>query len=251
MEIKINQVSKSFGEKKVLDNIDLEIKPGQSYFIIGKNGAGKSTLINTIIDILPKDTGDASFDGNSQLPIPKEIKKKIGILSEDAPVIEELSLRHYLEFMGRIYGLSKKESKLRIDSLIEYFFENEDIEDKTISSFSTGMKKKAGIIASVLHTPDFLILDEPFSGLDPIFCQTLISFLSKYQNGKRCMLISSHNLMYLEKFATHICILDESHVKLNCSIEDFTQGGKQHISDSLYEILSPQKQEMEALSWMD
>ncbi|MFA8450594.1 MAG: ABC transporter ATP-binding protein [Bacteroidales bacterium] len=250
MYININNLSKSYNNNLVLDHFSLELKPGQTYFLIGKNGAGKSTLINSIMDIIPKDEGDVYFDDNNKLPIPNEIKSQIGILSEEAFVIEELSLKSYLEFVARIYGLSKKEANMRIESLVDYFYDNPDeVLKKSISSFSTGMKKRAGIIASIIHTPDFLILDEPFSGLDPMFSQTLIEFLQKYQNGQRTILISSHNLMYLEKFATHLCIIDEGKIKLNCSIDEFTQHGERQLSDSLFDILKREQKE-NSLSWM-
>lgn len=155
-------------------------------------------------------------------------------------MIEELSAIQFLTLISKIYKIKHETFEQRKNDLMSYFFDNaEDVGQQRLVSFSTGMKKKIGIIASVLHKPELLILDEPFSGLDPIAAQKTIDFINFYKNKDRTILLSSHDLSYVNQVATSILVLDQGKFMFNGTINQFTRNGLSEVSSSLLELLQP------------
>ncbi len=248
--IEINNLTKTFGKHTVLENIDLKIEKGNVYALLGKNGVGKTTLINTIIDLIPLDKGSIMINGKKHDKLGKKDKEKLGVVGEDLALIEELNGLEFLNFIGKIYELPKKTIDKRITDLFDYFFEEEKDIKKNISRYSTGMKKKIAFCAAILHTPDILILDEPFSGLDPLVANQMIEFLKIYQQKDRTIFISSHDLNYVEKIATHIGVLNDSKLIFNSSLQDFTDFGINSIDNALLKILKPNTSELLKIDWL-
>lgn len=248
--IEIKNLTKSFGKNTILDNIELKIEKGTVYALLGKNGVGKTTLINTIIDLIPLDKGSILINGKEHNKLEKKDKEKLGIVGEDLALIEELNGLEFLNFIGKIYELSKKTIDKRIKDLFSYFFEDEEDLKKNISRYSIGMKKKIAFCAAILHTPDILILDEPFSGLDPLVANQMIEFLKIYQQKDRTIFISSHDLNYVEKIATHIGVLNDSKLLFNSSLQDFTNFGINPIDNALLKILKPNASELSKIDWL-
>lgn len=249
MGIKINQIKKVYSIKPVLDKINITIESNSNYCLLGKNGAGKTTLINIMADFIVADNGEVLFDNLNYNKNELEIKKNIGLLSEESSLIEELSGLEYLTFIGKLYKVSKKELKYRIESLFLYFFDGLDEIKKSISQYSTGMKKKLMFCSTVIHKPNILILDEPFSGLDPVASNLLVDFLNRYKNNKRIIFLSSHNLNYIEKVATHIGVLDEGKILFDGTLDSFLEGGKEKIDDSLLSKLSLMPSKIKEVEW--
>lgn len=248
--IEIKDLNKAYDKNKVLDGINLNVDTGFVYALLGKNGVGKSTLINLLIDLMQADSGTILINGKEHNTLSKEEKKRIGVVGEDLALIEELSALEYLVFVGKIYGLPKDVLNKRIDGLFHYFFEDDRDLKKNISKYSTGMKKKIAFCAAVLHTPNLLILDEPFSGLDPLVANQMISFLQQYKNNDRAILISSHDLNYVEKIATHIGVLNDNQLQFNSSIQDFTENGIKSIDKALLKILQPNESQLSKIDWV-
>jgi ABC-2 type transport system ATP-binding protein len=221
--IKIDDLSKIYRKNIVLDKLNLQLDAGQVYCLLGKNGAGKTTLINSILDLVEPDGGNILIFGNRHNLLDKATKKRIGAVIEKLALIEEINGYEFLSLIGKIYEIQKDVLRKRIDDLFKYFFENELDLKKNISKYSTGMKKKIAFCAAVLHTPDLLILDEPFSGLDPLVANQMVMFLKKYQSTNRLIFISSHDLTYVEKVSTHIGVLDNAQLVFNSTLQDFTE----------------------------
>lgn len=224
MIIKIKNLTKKYKTKIVLDNINLTLLQGKTYGLLGKNGAGKSTLLNILTGFVQKDTGsiildEVDMDNKKQV---LDLKKNIGFLSEKNSLIEEFSGKEYLDFVGKLYKIPINELNYRINGLSKYFFDDINDMNMVISKYSTGMKKKLEFCASVLHKPCFLILDEPFSGLDFIAARKLVNFLKKYQNDNRIILIAGQNLDYIDKIVTDIILLEKGKIIFEGSFEKFT-----------------------------
>lgn len=249
MHVQFKNISKIFGKKVVLDDIDLELQPGNTYCILGKNGAGKTTLMNLLLQLSNPTKGGLIYEGASLEALPRELKMRIGAMSEDNPLIEELTGRQYFKLYGKLYGLSRAELKKRVDDLTTYFFDDADDLKMRLSAFSTGMKKKVGLMASVLHTPDLLVLDEPFSGLDPVAAKMTIDFIRAYQNGQRTIFLSSHDLAYVAKVVSHLAVLDEGKIAFAGSLEEFTNQGKNEIDSALLEVLQPDSKNLDGIEW--
>ncbi|MFD3003087.1 ABC transporter ATP-binding protein [Pontibacter toksunensis] len=250
MSIEISGLSKGFGKKHVLKELDLKIEKGQIYCLLGKNGVGKSTFLNCILDLMKPDAGTISlFDKNYQHHS-LELKQNLGALCEDNPLIEEFTGLEYLNFVAKLYRLSPTVAGERIASLTNYFFSDKESLYKNIAGYSTGMKKKVGIAAAILHKPQVLILDEPFTGLDPIAAQLLVNLIRSYRNMNRVILISSHDLNYVEKVATHIGVLNDGQLMYNGSVQEFTMNGANLIDQALFQLLLPHHNAETNMDWM-
>jgi ABC-type multidrug transport system ATPase subunit len=249
MRINFKNISKAFDKKIVLDDINLELEPGNIYCILGKNGAGKTTLMNLLLQLNAQDKGTLVYDGEPQDELPKTLKMRIGAMSEDNPLIEELTAIQYFNLHGKLYGIPKADLKQRVKDLTTYFFDDPSDLKKRLSAFSTGMKKKVGLMASVLHTPDLLVLDEPFSGLDPVAARMTIDFIKTYQNGQRTIFISSHDLAYVAKAVSHLAVLDNSKIIFAGSLEAFTNEGKNEIDSALLEVLESDAKSLDGIEW--
>lgn len=140
--------------------------------------------------------------------------------------------------------------KKRINDLFTYFFEDDSDLKKNIAKYSTGMKKKIAFCASVIHTPDILILDEPFSGLDPLVANQMIHFIKKYQSPDRIIFISSHDLSYVERISTHIGVLDNHSLVYNDTIDSFTENGTNKLDSALLRIIKPNESVIEKIDWL-
>ncbi len=248
--IEVKELSKSYGKNKILENISLKIEKGEVYALLGKNGVGKTTLINIMIDLMAPDSGEILINGKEHNKLERQDKEKLGVVGEDLALIEELNGLEFLNFVGRIYQLPKNKLEKRIHDLFKYFFEDENDLRKNISRYSTGMKKKIAFCAAVLHTPDILILDEPFSGLDPLVANQMVEFLHVYKKKDRTLFISSHDLNYVEKIATHIGVLHERKLQFNSSLQDFTDQGMNSIDKALLNILKPGENELSKIDWL-
>lgn len=250
MSVDINGLTKAFGKKQVLQNLNLTIETGQCYCLLGKNGVGKSTFLNCILDLIKPDSGSITLFGKDYHQHAMDVKQNLGALCEDNPLIEEFTGLEYLNFVAKLYKLSAAEADERITSLTNYFFTDRESLHKNIAGYSTGMKKKVGIAAAILHKPSILILDEPFTGLDPIAAQLLVNLIRSYSNPNRVVLISSHDLNYVEKVATHIGVLNDGQLMYNGSVQEFTMNGENLIDQALFQLLLPHHNTETNMDWM-
>lgn len=250
MSIEINGLTKKYGNKEVLQQLDLTIAPGQVYCLLGKNGVGKSTFLNCILDLVQPDAGAVRLFGKGYQCHQLEVKQNLGALAEDNPLIEEFTGLEYLTFVSKLYRLPAAVAEERISSLVHYFFTDTESLHKNVAGYSTGMKKKVGIAAAMLHKPQVLLLDEPFTGLDPIAAQLLVQLIRSYRSENRVILISSHDLNYVEKIATHIGVLNNGQLIYNGSLQEFTMNGKNVIDQALFQLLLPQHKPEANLDWM-
>lgn len=248
--LEIQNISKKFGKKEVLKSLSFKVDNGTVYSLLGKNGVGKSTLINVVIDLIKPDEGEIFINNNPHNKLNTIDKKNIGVVGEELALIEEISGSDYLFFIGRLYKLPNSTIKNRIDDLVKYFFEDNNDLKKSISKYSTGMKKKLAFCAAVLHTPNILILDEPFSGLDPLVANQMIEFLNIYRNKNRVIFISSHDLSYVEKIATHIGVLDNGILQFNSTLKDFTENGTNTLDSALLNVIKPNETKLQKIDWI-
>lgn len=214
MEVRINQVRKSFGEKTAVDIQEFIIHQGDILGLVGNNGAGKTTLFRIMLDLLKADEGTISMvpasDGEVINPaLSEEWKKMTGAYIDDGFLIDFLTPEEYFEFIGKVCGLTKEELDERINSFIPFMADEVLNQKKLIRDFSAGNKQKIGIIAALLNQPQLLVLDEPFNFLDPssqnILKKTLVDY---HEKTGATILISSHNLQHTVDISTRIALLE-------------------------------------------
>lgn len=214
--IQVRELVKQYGNKKVLDQVSLEIKEGEVVGLLGKNGAGKSTIMNIITGNLAATRGAVEIDGCSIAENPVAVKRKIGYLPELPPLYQEMSVNSYLKF---VYNLKK--CKLPREEHIKEVCEQaciSDISGRVIRNLSKGYRQRLGIAQAMIGNPDVLILDEPTVGLDPqqvVEVRELIGCLKKTHT----MLLSSHILTEIQYVCDRIVVLNEGHIVADDSPE--------------------------------
>ncbi|MGE5679833.1 MAG: ABC transporter ATP-binding protein [Bacillota bacterium] len=248
--ILVEALKKSYGKKIVFEALYLNITGGSCYSLLGKNGAGKTTLINCMLDVIPADSGKILINGFNYQSDGLKIKSITGSVFENNPLIEEFTGENYLKFVGMLYNVPSDELMHRIQTITEYFFPDSKDLRRSIQDYSTGMKKKLGVCAAVLHRPDILVLDEPFSGLDPVAAQMLIKFLNSYLNENRIIFLSSHDLAYVEKVSTHIGVLDEGALVYDGTLENFTMNGVNLLDQALLKLLKSDENNLRNIDWI-
>lgn len=247
--IKISSITKKFLSQTILEKISIEVQNQQCFWLVGRNGAGKSTLINILADLIAPDSGTVSFGGLSYATDELAIKRNLGVLPDKNPAIPQLTGWEYLQFVGLLHELPPDECKRRAESLLAYFFDESEGVHKRISSYSHGMSKKIGLCAALLHRPAYLILDEPFAGLDPVSSAKLVQFLQSYLSPERAIFLSSHDLGYAQKIMTHIGILENGVLQFVGTAEDFASS-KHTIEESILQILQPKESNIHELNWL-
>ena len=214
MEVKINQVRKSFGEKTAVDIQEFIIHQGDILGLVGNNGAGKTTLFRIMLDLLKADAGEITMipGGSDEIIHPaesEEWKKMTGTYIDDGFLIDFLTPEEYFEFIGKVCGLTKEELNERLNSFVAFMADEVLNQKKLIRDFSAGNKQKIGIIAALLNQPRLLVLDEPFNFLDPSSQNILKKVLVEYHaKTGATILISSHNLQHTVDISTRIALLE-------------------------------------------
>lgn len=197
---------KRYGTKLALDRVNLKLERGMRCGLLGPNGAGKSTLIRTLTGILRLDEGQVSVLGES----PEAARRRVGYLPEERGVPRRAKVGEWLTFLGRLRGLTTQEARKRA----LYWLEKVDlpgVERSRCRELSKGMQQKVQLAAALQHEPDLLILDEPFSGLDPVAVQVLEDLIREASNRGATILLSTHLLPQAESLCDHVLLLRRGH----------------------------------------
>ena len=217
--LNISHLTKTYGEKKAVDDLYLHIKPGEMYAFIGHNGAGKTTTIKSCCGLLDFDDGDIYIDGISIKDDPIECKKRIAYIPDNPDLYEFMSGIKYLNFVGDIYGVKKDERFEKVKKYADMFEITNDLA-QPISSYSHGMKQKLAIISALIHSPKLLIMDEPFVGLDPKAAFLLKEEMKKLCEAGGAIFFSTHVLEVAEKICNKIAIIKNGKLIVSGDMEE-------------------------------
>lgn len=207
MQISVNNICKTFGDKKVLDGISLSCESGKSLGLLGRNGAGKTTTIRIIMGIFPADSGEILVDGK---PIDRN-KLKIGYLPEERGLYPKKIIMEQLVYLAELRGLKASEAKKSARHLLENL-EMTEYENKRLDTLSKGNQQKIQLIATLTCNPDIVILDEPFSGLDPVNAMLLKDTVKELIANGKIVIFSSHQMNYVEEFCNDIAIINKGNI---------------------------------------
>lgn len=220
--IKVDHIFMNYGKKEVLQDVSFEIKPGDRFGLIGPNGAGKTTLIDIICGLRRQASGSVQIDGEEVKDNLIEVRKKIGLVPQELALIEEISAKSNLEYFGLLYGLSGKELKNRIHEVLAMVGLEDKAKDK-VKTYSGGMKRRLNIAASIIHKPEFLILDEPTVGVDPQSRNKIFDYLKDMNEEGTTILYTSHYMEEVENLCNKVLLLDEGKEVASGSIPSITQ----------------------------
>ncbi len=204
--LEIKNLCKSFGDKKAVDNLSLTIANGEIYGFIGHNGAGKTTTIKACTGIMPYDSGEIYVNGVLLKENPILCKSQIAYIPDNPDLYEFMTGSQYLNFIADIFGVSTSDRKSRIAALAEVFELTSDL-DKSIASYSHGMKQKLAIIGAWVHKPKLIIMDEPFVGLDPKASHSLKLMMREFCDKGGSIFFSTHVLEVAEKLCDKVAII--------------------------------------------
>lgn len=217
--LRIDHLTKRFGEKVAVDDLSLHISKGEIYGFIGHNGAGKTTTLKSVVGIHSFDAGEIRIDGVSIKDNPVECKKKLAYIPDDPVLYGFMSGIRYLNFVADIYGVSSDIRAERIKKYGDIFELTKDLASP-ISSYSHGMMQKLAIISAWLHDPKLIIMDEPFVGLDPKASHTLKLMMREVCDGGGAIFFSTHVLEVAEKLCDKIAIIKEGKLIRSGSMEE-------------------------------
>ena len=215
MILELKNIEKSFGEKKVLTGVSFKAEGGKAFGLLGRNGAGKTTSIRILMDVFPANSGEVLIDGK---PIDYS-KVGIGYLPEERGLYPKKIIIDQLTYFAELKGMSRKEAVESIDYWLERLGMTE-YRNKKLETLSKGNQQKIQLITALAHDPDIIILDEPFSGLDPVNAMLLKDVVKEQIAKGKIVLFSSHQMSYIEEFCDSIAILNNGVVALHGDLHD-------------------------------
>lgn len=211
MSIKVENVSKLYGQQKALDNVSFEVKAGEIVGFLGPNGAGKSTMMKIITAFLPATEGIVLVNGLDVNKEPLKVKAQIGYLAEQNPLYYDMYVREYLQFTAGIYKI--KNVKERIDEMIQLVGLEKE-QSKKIGELSKGYKQRVGLAQALIHDPSVLILDEPTTGLDPNQLEEIRSLIVEI-GKKKTVMLSTHIMQEVEAICERVIIINNGQIVAN------------------------------------
>ncbi len=223
----VSSVSKSFGATRAVDDLSFEVRTGEIFAMLGPNGAGKTTTIRMALDILRPDSGRIEILGG---PISQQIKDRIGYLPEERGLYRNITVLDCLAYLGTLKGMTSRDAKARAIELLARVG-LDDAMNKKVSTLSRGMQQKAQFAATVLHNPDLVIIDEPFSGLDPVNTLLIKEMMYEIRDKGQTVIMSTHMMHQVEEMADRMLMVSEGSKVLYGRVEDVR---RQYASHAVY-----------------
>lgn len=208
--VTISHVSKSFGPVKAVKDVSFEVYPGEIFGLLGPNGAGKTTTIRVMLDIFRPDGGEVTLFGNGMT---EAAKHRIGYLPEERGLYKDLKLEPTLIYLATLKGLDEASARQRLGDWLKRF-DLYDHRQKKIQELSKGMQQKAQIIATLLHDPDLIIVDEPFAGLDPVNTRLVKEIIEEQRRAGKAIIMSTHQMHQVEALCSRIVLINNGEAVL-------------------------------------
>ncbi|WP_049049636.1 ABC transporter ATP-binding protein [uncultured Corynebacterium sp.] len=226
----INNLNKSYGDHQVLHDMTLQVQPGEMYGFVGSNGAGKSTTMRIALGVLAADSGEVLLGDR---PIDDDLRRRIGYMPEERGLYAKEKIGDQLRFFARLHGLSDKAARKNAEGLLEQLGLAERSDDK-LEELSLGNQQRVQLAASLIHNPELLILDEPFSGLDPVAVNVMSDLLVERCNAGVPVLFSSHQLDLVQRLCDRVGIIAKGRMKAEGTVDELRTRGP-----IVYEVRTP------------
>ena len=231
--LNIEHLTKAYGEKKAVDDLNLHIAPGEVYGFIGHNGAGKTTTLKSVVGILQFDAGEITIDGISIKENPLECKRRFAYIPDNPDLYDYMTGIKYLNFIADIFGVGANERQARIRKYADAFELTDDLA-QPIAAYSHGMKQKLAIISAWLHQPKLILMDEPFVGLDPKASHLLKKMMRQVCNEGGAIFFSTHVLEVAEKLCDKVAIIKNGKLIRSGTMEEVK--GDESLEDVFLEL---------------
>lgn len=231
----IKNLNKKYENKQVLKKVNIEIEDGDIFAFVGSNGAGKTTTIKCMTGIIPFDSGDILYNGKSIKNDEIEIKKQIAYIPDNPDIYEYLTGIEYINFVCDIYEVDKSKRLSKIKELAKMLELDKNLNDK-ISTYSHGMRQKLVIISALVHDPKYIIMDEPFVGLDPVSTHKLKNIMNEITKEGKIIFFSTHVLDVAEKLCNKVAIIKNGEILFNGKMDELTKNSS--LEDIFMELVS-------------
>lgn len=245
--IDAQDVVKLYGNNLALDHLYLQIPAGSFFGLVGPNGAGKSTFLSIATGLLEPDRGTVFINGISMWDEPVAAKGALGVLPDGMHMFDRLSGIEHLTFVAQLRGLDKQTAIQRSRSLLQAFELPLD-KKKTISEYSTGMRKKIGLALALVTSPRLVVLDEPFEAVDPVSANTLQQVLKEYVKLGGTVVLSSHVMATVESLCTHVAVINQGRILVSGTTEEVAAG--QDLNSRFLQLVGGHQQREGDLSWL-
>ncbi|QIK59912.1 ATP-binding cassette domain-containing protein [Dysgonomonas sp. HDW5A] len=223
--LEARNIIKQYASHRALNDVSIQVPKGKIYGLLGPNGAGKTTLIRIINRITAPDSGEVFLNGRASLP--SDIYN-IGYLPEERGLYKKMKVKEHALFLAELKGLKKHEANRRIDEWFEKF-NITSWKDKKVEELSKGMQQKIQFITTVIHDPELLILDEPFSGFDPVNAELLKKEILELKEKGKTIILSTHNMESVEALCDEITLINKSQVVLQGNVKEIRNKYKKHV----------------------
>ncbi|MEV7524913.1 ABC transporter ATP-binding protein [Streptomyces sp. NPDC091371] len=248
--VRVEGLWKRFGDQVAVAGVDLELPAGKFIGLVGPNGAGKTTTLSMVTGLLRPDMGRVLVAGLDVWADPAEVKSRIGVLPEGLRLFERLSGRELLGYMGRLRGLPGEETDKRATQLLEVL-DLAGSQHKLVVDYSTGMRKKIGLAAALLHNPEVLFLDEPFEGVDPVSAQTIRRVLERYTSSGATVVFSSHVMELVESLCDWVAVMAAGRIRAAGPLAD-VRGSAPSLQAAFLELVGAHGRDAagDSLDWL-
>ncbi|MFX1756383.1 ABC transporter ATPase [Rhodococcus gordoniae] len=231
MTLTIDTLSKRYGDKIALDGVSFEVRPGELFGFVGSNGAGKTTTMRIALGVLAADAGEVRIDGR---PVDLEMRRNIGYMPEERGLYPKMKVGKQLAYLARLHGLSKTEATEAVQRWTERLGIAERLGD-TVDALSLGNQQRVQLAAALVHDPKVLVLDEPFSGLDPVAVDVMSDVLVEKAKEGVPVVFSSHQLDLVQRLCDRVGIIGAGRMRAVGTVDDLRAGG-----DALLVVHAPQ-----------
>jgi ABC-2 type transport system ATP-binding protein len=218
--ISVDRISKSYGDFVAVNELSMEVKTGSIFGLLGPNGAGKSTTIRMIVNITMPDSGQITLFGR---PMSAKLQERVGYLPEDRGLYKKMKVGEQLAFFAELKGVPRQEANSRIDAWLKRI-EMIEWKNKKWEELSKGMQQKVQFVSTILHSPDLVILDEPFSGLDPISAGLLKEIVQELKENNKTIIFSTHLMEQAEELCDEICLINHGRNVLGGPVREIKRG---------------------------
>ncbi len=234
MSLSLSNLTKKFNEFTAVDSINIEVPAGSMYGFLGGNGAGKTTTFRMLLGLLTPTAGEITYNGRA---IGYDMTDRIGYLPEERGLHPKLQVDEQIQYLARLKGMKKQEIDRQLDYWLEEF-EVPENKQKRIEKLSKGNQQKIQLIASIIHEPELIILDEPFSGLDPVNVEILKKAVKNLNKNGATILFSTHRMDHVEEMCEELCILNKGRQVVSGNIDDIKAdfGQKELIIEGEHDI---------------
>src|ERR1035441_7934374 len=244
--ILVRDLKKYYGYKAAVDGVDLEVPRGSFFGFLGPNGAGKSTTIRMLTGLIPSDGGTVEILGFRLPEQELEIKRRIGLVPDESLLFDRLTGAEFLEFVGRMYDLSRPVAVERARGLMDLFQLQAD--RKIIGEYSKGMRKRVAMAASLIHHPDLFLMDEPFEGVDAVGARLMKDILLDQVRRGATIFLTSHVLEVVERLCDRVAIIDKGKIVREGSLDEL-RGGTESLEDVFVRVVGAGR-EFHELEWL-